>query len=101
MRPAHLHFLAYKPGFKTLISQIYDPGDKHIDSDVQFGVTQHLIGEYIRHDEACPYAPDVKAPWYSIKHNFVMEKGTARLPRPPITGKAKGERPEIPHLEPA
>src|SRR6185437_2451126 len=23
MRPAHLHFLAYKDGFKTLISQIY------------------------------------------------------------------------------
>jgi hypothetical protein len=28
-----------------------------------------------------------------------MEKGTAKLPRPPITGKAQGERPEIPHLE--
>ena len=25
MRPAHLHFLIYKPGFKTLISQIYVP----------------------------------------------------------------------------
>ena len=101
MRPAHLHFLAYKQGFKTLVSQIYDPEDKHIETDVQFGVTQHLIGEYIRHDEACPYAADVKAPWYSIKHTFVMEKGTARLPKPPITGKAQGERPEIPHLEPA
>jgi hypothetical protein len=30
-----------------------------------------------------------------------MEKGTALLPRPPITGKAQGERPQIPHLEPA
>jgi hydroxyquinol 1,2-dioxygenase len=100
MRPAHLHFLVYKDGFKTLISQIYDPEDKHIETDVQFGVTQHLIGNYIRHDDPCPQAPDVKPPWYSIEHTFVMEKGTARLPRPPITGKAQGERPEIPHLEP-
>ena len=100
MRPAHLHFLVYKDGFKTLISQIYDPEDKHIETDVQFGVTQHLIGNYIRHDDPCPQAPDVKPPWYSIEHMFVMEKGTARLPRPPITGKAQGERPEIPHLEP-
>ena len=23
MRPAHLHFLTYKPGFKTLVSQEY------------------------------------------------------------------------------
>ena len=30
---------------------------------------------------------------------FVMEAGTARLPKPPITGKASGERPKIPHLE--
>ena len=27
MRPAHLHFLAYKPGYKTLVSQIYPPDD--------------------------------------------------------------------------
>ncbi len=39
-RPAHLHFMIYKPSFKTLISQIYSPDDPHIDSDVQFGVTR-------------------------------------------------------------
>jgi hydroxyquinol 1,2-dioxygenase len=101
MRPSHLHFLAYKDGFKTLVSQIYDPEDKNIETDAQFGVTRHLIGNYVHHDNACPHASDVKAPWYSIEHTFVMESGTARLPRPPITGKAQGERPEIPHLEPA
>ena len=101
MRPAHLHFLAYKTGFKTLVSQLYVPDDKNIETDAQFGVTRHLIGNFVRHDEPRPGAPDVKAPWYSIEHTFVMEGGTARLPRPPITGKAKGERPQIPHLEPA
>jgi catechol 1,2-dioxygenase len=101
MRPAHLHFLAFKPGFKTLISQIYDPEDPYLETDVQFGVTRHLIGNIVRHDGPCAQAPDVKAPWYSIEHTFVVENGTARLPRPPITGKAQGERPEIPHLEPA
>jgi catechol 1,2-dioxygenase len=100
MRPSHLHFLVYKPGFKTLISQIYDPEDPHIETDVQFGVTRKLIGNYIRHDEGRAGAPDVKAPWYSLDPDFVMEQGTARLPRPPISGKAHGERPEIPHLEP-
>ena len=53
-RPAHLHFMIYKPGFKTLISQIYVPDDEHIESDVQFGVTRALIGNYIRHDEPAP-----------------------------------------------
>jgi len=99
MRPSHLHFLVYKPGFKTLISQVYDPSDPHIETDVQFGVTRHLVGNYVRHDGACPRDPKVKAPWYTLEHTFVMENGTAKLPRPPISGKAKGERPEIPHLE--
>jgi hydroxyquinol 1,2-dioxygenase len=40
----------------------------------------------------------VKGPWYSLAHNFVMEGGTTKLPRPPISGKARGERPKIPHL---
>ena len=99
MRPAHLHFLAYKLGFKTLISQLYAPDDRYIENDVQFGVTRHLIGNYVRHEEA--RAPDVTPPWFSLEHTFVMEKGTARLPKPPISGKARGERPQIPQLEPA
>jgi catechol 1,2-dioxygenase len=101
MRPAHLHFLAYKPGYKTLISQIYPPDDKYIETDVQFGVTRHLLGDFVRYDASKAPAPDVTPPWYSLTHNFVMEAGEARLPRAPITGKAEGERPQIPHLEPA
>jgi hydroxyquinol 1,2-dioxygenase len=100
MRPAHLHFLAYKQGFKTLISQVYDPEDPRLQTDVQFGVTRHLIGNFVRHDaNETAQAPDVRAPWYSLEHTFIMERGSARLPKPPITGKAEGERPHIPHLE--
>jgi len=88
-RPAHLHFMIYKPGFKTLISQVYVPDDEHIDSDVQFGVTRALLGSYIRHDE-----PDAsrgfKAPWYSLDQHFVLEPGEARRPKPPIQRKVQG-----------
>jgi catechol 1,2-dioxygenase len=86
-RPAHLHFMIYKPGFKTLISQVYSPDDKHIDSDAQFGVTRALIGKYVRHDQ--PSAElGFEAPWYSLGQRFVLERGEARRPRPPIRGKA-------------
>ena len=83
-RPAHLHALVYKQGFKVLISQVYDPHDPHIDTDVQFGVTKALIGDFIRHDEPHPTYPDVAAPWYSLDYVYVMEPGEAILPRPPI-----------------
>ena len=90
MRPAHLHFLASKDGFKTLISQIYVQDDKFIDTDVQFGVTRKLIGNYVRHENEPAPAADVKGPWYSLDYTFTMEPGTTKLPRPPITGKAQG-----------
>jgi hydroxyquinol 1,2-dioxygenase len=99
MRPAHLHFLAHKPGFKALISQVYVNDDAYLDSDAQFGVTRHLIGNFVRHDGAPAPAPDVVGPWYSLEHTFVMEVGESKLPKPPISGKAQGERPQIPVLE--
>ena len=46
---------------------------------MQFGVTHHLIGNYVRHDDLPAPAADVKAPWYSIEHNFVMESGDGAL----------------------
>jgi catechol 1,2-dioxygenase len=98
MRPAHLHFLAHKEGFKTLVSQIYVQDDKFLETDAQFGVTRRLIGNYVRHETGPAPAPDVTGPWYSLDYNFVMEPGKTRLPKPPISGKARGERPQIPHL---
>ncbi|CCD86465.1 Catechol 1,2-dioxygenase [Bradyrhizobium sp. ORS 285] len=83
-RPAHLHALIVKQGFKVLISQVYDPNDPHIDSDVQFGVTRALLGNFIRHDEPHPTEPDVTAPWYSLDHVYRMEIGDTVLPRAPI-----------------
>ena len=83
-RPAHLHALVFKPGFKVLISQVYDPNDPHIDSDVQFGVTQALIGKFLRHDTPHPTATDVAVPWYSLDHTYRLKAGEALLPRAPI-----------------
>ncbi|MDN4987479.1 catechol 1,2-dioxygenase [Bradyrhizobium arachidis] len=83
-RPAHLHALIFKPGFKVLISQVYDPNDPHIDSDVQFGVTQALIGKFVRHETPHPTASDVATPWYSLDHIYRLEAGEAVLPRAPI-----------------
>lgn len=83
-RPAHLHALIAKPGFKVLVSQIYDPADPHIDSDVQFGVTEATTGNYVRHDEPYPGDAAIEAPWYSLDYTFVMERGEMALPKPPI-----------------
>jgi catechol 1,2-dioxygenase len=83
-RPAHLHTLIFKEGYKVLISQVYDPNDPHIESDVQFGVTATLLGDYVLHREPHPSSPEVVPPWYSLDYTYVMERGEAVLPRAPI-----------------
>ncbi len=83
-RPAHVHALGFKPGFKTLITQIYADDDPRIETDTQFGVTAALLGKFVRHDEPHPTERDVATPWYSLEHILVMEPGEAKLPKPPI-----------------
>ena len=78
MRPAHLHFLIYRPGFKTIASQVYDPEDPYLETDSQFGVTRALIGNYAKRGDGS----------YALEFEFVLEAGEARLPQAPITGKA-------------
>ncbi|HTU11538.1 MAG TPA: dioxygenase [Allosphingosinicella sp.] len=83
-RPAHLHALIVKPGFKVSIGQVYDPADEHLETDVQFGVTRATTGDYVRHDTPRPGAPETDSPWYSLDYVFVLEPGEPILPRPPI-----------------
>jgi len=99
MRPAHIHFMIYKPGFKTQYSQVYSSDDPHLDSDVQFAVTKTLVGHYVLHAGEPAPADDITGPWYTLDQHFVIEPGTAQRPRPPITGKAGGERPTLTVLQ--
>ena len=86
MRPAHIHALAFKPGYKTLVSQVYADDDPNLGTDVQFGVTDAVTGHFVRHDAppggATPFAVD--GPWVGLDFTFRMEPGEARLPRAPI-----------------
>jgi catechol 1,2-dioxygenase len=88
-RPAHLHFLIHKPGYKTIASQVYSNDDPYLETDSQFGVTAALIGHYVRHEGGTPPAADVKGAWYTLEHGFTVEPGEARYPKPPISGKAQ------------
>ena len=85
-RPAHLHALIYKDGFKTIPAQIYVSDDPDIDNDCQFGVTKALIGQYVRYDGPAP-KDGIASPWYRLDYTFTIAPGEARWPRPPITDK--------------
>jgi catechol 1,2-dioxygenase len=75
-RPAHLHFLIEKPGYKTIASQVYDPDDPYLETDSQFGVTRALIGNFVKDGDS-----------YRLEFSFVIEPGESRRPTAPITEK--------------
>ena len=62
-------------------------------------VADLLALAFVRHETGTPPAPGVKAPWYTLDYTFTVEEGEAKLPRPPISAKAEGERAKLEVLE--
>lgn len=75
-RPAHLHFLICKPGYKTIASQVYDARDPNLETDSQFGVTRALVAEFVP-----------RGAGFALEFTFVLEPGESSRPDPPIRGR--------------
>jgi protocatechuate 3,4-dioxygenase beta subunit len=88
-RPAHLHALIYKEGYKTIPTQTYSNDDETLESDAQFGVVVNSIGHYVLHENEPAPDADVKGPWYTLEHTYVLERGESWLPTPPVSAKSR------------
>src|SRR3546814_14970621 len=90
MRPAHIHFLVHKPGYKTQFSQLYSSDDPHLETDVQFGLTRALVGDYVAHENISDPDADVHGRWYSLEHTFVIRSAERRVGKACIrTGRSR------------
>ncbi|MFC3087371.1 dioxygenase [Tabrizicola soli] len=47
-RPAHIHFKVTAPGFRTLVTHVFDRDDPAIRRDALFGVRPELLAEFCR-----------------------------------------------------
>jgi catechol 1,2-dioxygenase len=74
-RPAHLHFMISKPGFKVLVSQVFADSDDKLYSDPVFGVTQALVGRFV-------HPPGAREAM--LRFDFTLEPGETVFPRAPI-----------------
>ena len=45
-RPAHLHFMVSKAGYKVLVTQVFADDSEHLHSDPTFGATERLVGRF-------------------------------------------------------
>ncbi|VCU69692.1 Hydroxyquinol 1,2-dioxygenase [Pigmentiphaga humi] len=76
-RPAHLHFMCSKPGYKVLITQVYADDSEYLHSDPTFGVTRRLVGQY-KVEQRPGGAVAV------FDHDFTLLEGEMVFPHPPI-----------------
>jgi catechol 1,2-dioxygenase len=74
MRPAHLHFLVFAPGYKTLATQIFDADDPNAYQDAVFGAVGSLLHRF---------TPDVGG-GYRLDLELRLEPGEMRIPLCPL-----------------
>src|SRR5436190_2907714 len=80
MRPAHIHFAISAPGYHGLVTHLFQKGDKHIDSDVVYGVKAPLVVDFVKKPAGkAPNGETIDTPFYEVKYDFVLEQQQAQL----------------------
>ncbi|KAF1958249.1 aromatic compound dioxygenase [Byssothecium circinans] len=46
MRPAHIHFILTAPGYKPIVTQIFDRNSKYLEDDAVFAVKDSLVVDF-------------------------------------------------------
>jgi hydroxyquinol 1,2-dioxygenase len=73
-RPAHVHFLLNVPGYRPLITHLFEAGAQYLDSDVVFGTKQELVVGYEHHEPGpTPDGGTSEVPWVSATYDFVLQ----------------------------
>ncbi|MGE8065289.1 intradiol ring-cleavage dioxygenase [Pseudomonas sp. NPDC089569] len=74
-RPAHLHFMVEVPGYRKLVTHLFNHDDPYLDSDAVFGVKQSLQVIYedrMTHDDLSADL-EMPLPFKRACYEFVME----------------------------
>lgn len=73
-RPAHVHFLLNVPGFRPLITHLFQEGAEYLDSDVVFGTKQELVVGFEHHEPGpTPDGGTSDVSWVSATYDFVLQ----------------------------
>ncbi|MDP4593046.1 MAG: hydroxyquinol 1,2-dioxygenase, partial [Beijerinckiaceae bacterium] len=60
-----------------LVTHVFDPTDKYIDSDAVFGVKESLIRDYVSNPAGtAPDGTKMDKPYTTIEYDFVMAKNS-------------------------
>ncbi len=73
-RPAHVHFLLNVPGYRPLITHLFEAGAQYLDSDVVFGTKDALVVAFeAREPGPTPDGATSDVPWLEARYDFVLQ----------------------------
>lgn len=72
-RPAHFHVIVEAPGYRSLITEVFDAEDPYVDNDAVFGVRESLVAHFKTESD-----PDV-AHRYQLPANYLAVDLSVRL----------------------
>jgi hydroxyquinol 1,2-dioxygenase len=73
-RPAHVHFLINVPGYRPLITHLFQEGAQYLDSDVVFGTKSELVVPFEpRPAGPTPDGGSCDEPWLAVHYDFVLQ----------------------------
>jgi len=74
-RPAHVHFLLDAPGYRRLITHLFQEGADYLDSDVVFGTKEQLVVTFEpRGPGDTPDGGKSTDPWLEARYDFVLQR---------------------------
>lgn len=73
-RPAHVHFLLAVPGYRPLVTHLFQQGAPYLDSDVVFGTKAELVVAFTERDPGpTPDGGTSDVPWLDARYDFVLQ----------------------------
>jgi len=86
-RPAHIHTMISREGYRTLTTHIFVKGDPYLGSDAVFGVKDSLVVEFLQHPPGpAPDASTSELPFSTASFDFRL--APAQPPAPGLSPEA-------------
>ncbi|HEX5495326.1 MAG TPA: dioxygenase [Mycobacteriales bacterium] len=73
-RPAHVHFLVDQPGYRRLVTHLFQQGAQYLDSDVVFGTRDVLVTPFVERPAGpTPDGGQLDRPHLVAGYDFVLQ----------------------------
>ena len=77
-RPAHIHAIIRAPGYRTVVTHLFDEESEYLDSDTVFAVKPSLLRRFVERSADDPERPEgITGPWVSLDSDIVLVPGEA------------------------